>query len=45
MKEASKYGGEDASKPHIASQLPANEKDKIMEQYYTAKRQLKPNAR
>ena len=38
MKEAIKYGGEDPSKPHIVTQLPSNDKDKIMEQYYAAKR-------
>jgi len=40
MKEANKYGAEDPSKP----QLLTNDKDRIREQYYLAKRQLNPDA-
>lgn len=39
-----KQNGEEPIKPHLP-QMSGNEKDKIMAQYYAAKRQMKPEKR
>ena len=42
IKAADKWGNTETVKPHVASVV-ANDKDKIVEQYYAAKRQLNPD--
>ena len=42
MKVAEKRGPEEPSKPHLP-QMTGNEKDKIMAQYFAAKRVMNPN--
>lgn len=42
IKANDKWGHAETVKPHVATIAP-NDKDKIVEQYYAAKRQLNPD--